>query len=137
VYSVIDKKDMEKQKVYLAGGIRSNWQERVIEKVDAIFYNPRTKEVTKTLTLNEFGTWDLHFIKKCDIVFAYMEKTNPSGIGMAVEIGYAKGIGKTVILCLELENEHMKDRYLEFMKKCSDVVYDNLDDAINHLNIYK
>ena len=41
-----------------------------------------------------------------------MEKTNPSGIGMSVEMGYAKALGKTVILCLEENNEHIKDGYL-------------------------
>jgi len=126
-----------KQKVYLAGGIRSNWQQKVIDNVDAIFFNPRTKEVDRTLTLTEFGTWDLHFIKQCDIVFAYMEKNNPSGIGMAVEMGYAKGLGKTVILCLEPDNEFIKAGYLQFMKKVSDVVYENIDEAIAHLQLYK
>lgn len=128
---------MKKQKVYLAGGIRSNWQEKVTSKIDADFYNPRTKEIERILTLEEFGTWDLHHIKKCDIVFAYMERTNPSGIGMSVEMGYAKALGKTVILCLEPNNEHVKDRYLQFMKKVSDIVYEDIDVAIEQLSLYK
>lgn len=126
-----------KQKIYLAGGLRSNWQKKVTDKVDAIFYNPREKEVDKVLTLLEFGTWDLHFIKKCDIVFGHMERTNPSGVGMAVEMSYAKALGKTVILCLEENNEHVKDRYLQFMKKVSDIVFTDIDDAINYLKLYK
>lgn len=125
-----------KQKVYLAGGIRSNWQEKVTSNVDAEFYNPRTKEVDKTLTLEEFGTWDLHHIKKCEIVFAYMEKTNPSGIGMSVEMGYAKALGKTVILCLEEGNERIKDGYLQFMKKVADITFTDVDEAINYLKLY-
>lgn len=125
-----------KQKVYLAGGIRSNWQEKVTSQVDADFFNPRTKEVDKVLTLQEFGTWDLHFIKSCDIVFAYMEKTNPSGIGMSVEIGYAKALNKTVILCLEENNEHIKEGYLQFMKKVSDIVFTDIDQAINYLKLF-
>lgn len=126
-----------KQRIYLAGGIRSNWQAKVTEQVNADFFNPRDKEVDKVLTLTEFGTWDLHFIKSCDIVFAYMEKTNPSGIGMSVEMGYAKALGKTVVLCLEENNEHIKDGYLQFMKKVSDIVYTNIDDAIEYLKLYQ
>lgn len=126
-----------KSKIYLAGGIRSNWQEKVTSRFDGEFYNPRTKEVDKILTLTEFGTWDLHYIKQCDIVFAYMEKNNPSGIGMSVEIGFAKGLGKTVILCLEENNEFIKDKYLEFMKKASDIVFTDLEDAIKYLSLFK
>lgn len=124
------------QKIYLAGGIRSNWQEKVTSSVDAEFYNPRTKEVDKVLTLKEFGTWDLHHIKKCEIVFAYMERTNPSGIGMSVEMGYAKALGKTVILCLEEGNERIKDGYLQFMKKVADITFTDIDEAINYLKLY-
>ena len=126
-----------KSKIYLAGGIRSNWQEKVTSRIDAEFYNPRTKEVDKVLTLTEFGTWDLHYIKQCDIVFAYMEKNNPSGIGMSVEIGFAKGLGKTVILCLEENNEFIKDKYLEFMKKASDIVFTDFEEAVKYLSLFK
>lgn len=125
-----------KQKIYLAGGIRSNWQEKVTSQVNAEFFNPRTKEVNGILTLAEFGTWDLHHIKKCDIVFAYMEKTNPSGIGMSVEIGYAKALGKTVILCLEPNNEKIKDSYLQFMTKVADITFDDFDAAIQYLKLF-
>lgn len=127
-----------KNKVYLAGGIRSNWQEKVIEANPKLeFYNPRTKEVDRTLTLPEFGTWDLHYIKKCDLVFAYMEKTNPSGIGMSVEMGFAHGLGKTVVLVLEPGNEKIKDSYLQFMKKAADIVFEDLDKAIEYLQLFE
>ena len=125
-----------KQKIYLAGGMKSDWQEKVKKVIDAEFYDPKPKEVGKNLTLEEFGTWDLHNIKKCDLVFAYMERTNPSGIGMSVEIGFAKALGKTIILCLEENNEKIKDRYLEFMKNVSDVVFNDFEDAINYLRLF-
>lgn len=128
---------MSKTKIYLAGGIRSNWQKEVIDHYDELeFYNPREKEIDRALTLTEFGAWDLHHIQMCDIVFGYMEKDNPSGIGMAVELGYAKGLGKTVILCLEKGNIAIKGHYLDFMTKVSDITYDDLDDAIEYLKLY-
>lgn len=128
-------------KVYLAGGMRGGWQDIVVAKTIAnnptaktTFIDPRNKP--DTLTLEEYGTWDLTYVTNADIVFGYMERTNPSGIGMACELGYAFGIGKTVILVLEENNETQKDRYLNFMKKVSHVVYNNLDDGIKFLSTF-
>ena len=130
-------------KVYLAGGMRTDWQDKVIvikrypdETIS--FYDPRNKNVEneRQLTLEEYGTWDLHHIKQCDIVFGYMEKTNPSGVGMACELGYAFGIGKTVILVLEEDNEHQKDRYIQFMKKVAHVTFKTLEEGIEYLKTF-
>jgi len=98
-----------------------------------MFLDPRHKEADKNMSVEEIGTCDLFFINQSDIVFCYMEKTNPSGIGAAAELGYAKGLGKTVILCLEPNNNHIKDKYLEFLHKVSHVVYSNLYDGIAFL----
>lgn len=65
-----------------------------------------------------------------------MERTNPSGFGLAVEIGYAKGINKTVILVLEKNHEIHKDRYLEFLMKAADVTFEDLDNAIEFLKSF-
>lgn len=124
-------------KVYLAGGIRSGWQNNMPKINGVEYFDPSKKESDKSLTLSEFGTWDLHFIKESNIVFAYMEKTNPSGIGMAVEIGYAKALGKTVILCIEPNNDTIKQHRLDFMKKVSDVVYETFDEAVNYLRLFE
>jgi nucleoside 2-deoxyribosyltransferase len=66
-----------------------------------------------------------------------MEEDNPSGIGMAVEMGYAHGLGKTVILCLPENPTKVPYRYLEFMKKAADITFNNIDDAKNYLELYK
>ena len=123
-------------KVYLAGGMRSDWQDKVNSLKGITFLDPRDKP-DKKMDLDEYGTWDLTYIKDCDIVFGYMERTNPSGVGMACELGYAFGIGKTVILVLEEGHETQKDRYLNFMKKVSHVTYDNLEDGIKYLTNFK
>ena len=132
---------MEKQKVYLAGGFRSGWQDEV-KKVEGFDYlDPKVKErpqgVYIPMTLNEYGTWDLHFIKQCDIVFVYAERTNTSCIGLAVESGYAKGIGKTIILVLEPNHEIIKDNYLQFLKKAANITFENLQDGIDYLKNFK
>ena len=126
-----------KQKIYLAGGMKSNWQSRLKEIDGFVFYDPKDKEMLKELTLNEYGTWDLHYIRQSDIVFVYAERDNPSGIGLAVEAGYAKGLGKTVILVLEDDNRFHEDRYMQFLKKAANITFTNLQDGINYLKVYR
>lgn len=130
-----------KQKVYLAGGYRSCWQEKVKSLNGFTWFDPKQKERPKgkiiPISLNEYGTWDLHFINKSDIVFVYAEKTNPSCIGLAVEIGYAKGIGKTVILILEPNHETIEDRYMHFLKKAASITFETLVEGIDYLQSFK
>ena len=127
-----------RQTVYLAGGMRSDWQMNVKRSVhaanrDVQFFDPMARE--QDLTFSEYSVWDLHKVKQSDIVFAYMEQDNISGYGMSVEIGYAKGLGKTVILCRESNRDSSKDRYLRFMDSCADIVFNDIDKAVNYLNI--
>ena len=125
---------MRKQKVYLAGGMHSDWREKIRTLQNVEFIDPKEKEMKRKFELQEYGTWDLNYIKQCDICFVYMEKTNPSGFGLAVEAGYAKGKDKTVILVLE--PGHEKDRYLQFLRKVADATYDNLEEAIDFLGSF-
>lgn len=121
------------QKVYLAGGMRSGWQNKVKEIKGLEFYDPTPKESSVKMSIDQYGTWDLHFVKQSDIVFVYIERTNPSGIGAAIESGYAKGLGKTVILVLEEGNETINDRYLAFFNKIADVSFNRLEEGIEYL----
>jgi len=126
---------MKKQTVYLAGGFSSDWRNKVKECTNVDFKDPKEKEVKKEFQWFEYGCWDLHYIKHTDICFVYMERTNPSGYGLSAEIGYAKALGKTVILVLE--SGHEKDRYLQFLKAVADITYDNLQDGIDFLSSFK
>ena len=67
----------------------------------------------------------------------YAERTNTSCIGLAVESGYAKGIGKTIILVLEPNHEIIKDNYLQFLKKAANITFENLQDGIDYLKNFK
>lgn len=132
---------MEKQKVYLAGGFRSDWAKEVEESVSGFnFINPKNKEYKNgdrfIMSANEYGKWDLHWIKNCDICFIYVEKSNTSCIGLAVEAGYAKGLGKTVILVLEPNHETIKDAYLSFITQVSDIYFNNLQEGISYLKSF-
>lgn len=135
------KNNNMKQKVYLAGGFIGNWQNLVKENIDLVWLDPKEKErgvdVQEPMTLNEYGTWDLHNVKQADIVFVYCESTNPSCIGLSVEAGYAKGLGKTVILVLEKNNTTIKDKYLDFLKTVSDIVFEDLESGIKFLSKFQ
>jgi len=119
--------------VYLAGGMRSAWRDVVKSTVQATFFDPKEKELSGEWDLPKIGTWDFFKIKQSDVIFAYMEKTNPSGFGLATEIGYACGLGKTVILVLEENHEIHKDRYLEFLKKAANITFSNFENGVDFL----
>jgi nucleoside 2-deoxyribosyltransferase len=133
-------KDNKQQKVYLSGGFRGDWQEVVKYKAKGFDYiDPKEKELGefgRMLTPKEYALWDLHFIKNCDILFAYVDVNNTSCIGLSVEVGYAKGLGKTVITVLEKNHKTIKDSYLEFVGHTSDIVFSTLDEGINYLNLF-
>lgn len=130
-----------KQKVYLAGGFKSDWANKVkSSSSNFIWINPKEKEFNNgervIMDVNEYGKWDLHFIKKCDIIFVYVERTNTSCIGLCCEAGYAKGLGKTVITVLEPNHETIKDSYLSFITQVSDIVFETFEDGLEYLKSF-
>ena len=131
-----------KQTVYLAGGFNSDWAKNIKDNLKEHFYiiNPKEKEFSNEerilMNVNEYGKWDLHYIKKSDIVFVYVERTNKSCIGLSVEAGYAKGLNKTVILVLEPNHETIKDSYLSFITQVADIVFNDIHDAYNYLKSF-
>ena len=128
-------------KVYLAGGYLSNWQDKVKREVpNLLFIDPRCKEFDRegkrvTLSTIQYSVWDKHSIKSSNIIFVYAERTNP-GFGYALEASYAKGLGKTVILVLEDQNETIKDKYLMFLTSFANIVFSTLEEGIEYLRIF-
>ena len=130
---------MNKLKVYTAGGFHGDWRTRFKERCKDLFtiIDPLDKELNvkgerKDLSFEEYSAWDLWAIRTSDIVFVYAEKSNP-GIGFVVEAGYAKGLGKTVILVRELENEHRPDRYQQFLDCVADYVCHSFEEGLQFL----
>lgn len=120
-------------KVYLSGGFRTNWQSKVIDQLgdSCIFFNPREHNLPGH---SDYWAWDVHFVRDCDIVFAYMEVDNPSGFGLTFEIGLAYGLNKTIILVDEkskLEAEF--ERYFKIVSYTANARFDNLDAGIEYL----
>ena len=96
------------KKIYLSGGTVSNWQDEVEhyitkDTIQAEFYNPAKFKVgtVDRPDLRMYGPMDKLKIEECDILFAYLEQSNPTPINVALELGYAKGLGKLTILCNE------------------------------------
>ena len=126
-----------KPKIYLAGGFKGGWHKKVTKELNINFtlFNP---EEHKLKDSNHYTTWDLFHVDKCDILLGYMAKDNPSGYGLALEIGYAKAKGKLIIL---IDERSKKDaifkKYFLICKESSNVIFDTLEDAINYLKKFK
>ncbi|WP_259016570.1 nucleoside 2-deoxyribosyltransferase [Emticicia fluvialis] len=120
-------------KIFLSGGLSSDWQSNVKSSIGdkAIFFNPREHRLEKP---DYYSTWDIHFIKECDIIFAYMEATNPSGYGLAFELGMAYALNKTIILIDEKSSSDVLfERYFKITYRPSGVVINSLNEGIEYL----
>lgn len=119
VKSDTNRKEKTMKNIYLSGGTVTGWQDRVIEALsdyDVEFYNP-AKLVLGPLDRPElriYGPMDRTKIVDCDIAFGYLEKSNPTPINTALELGYAIGLGKKTILC----NEWTIDAFEKGDMKC-------------------
>ena len=125
-----------KTKVYLSGGFKSGWQEIIINKLrdKFIFFNPRNHDLYNP---DLYTAWDIHFVQECDIIFAFMENTNPSGYGLAFELGIAYAMNKTIILVDEKSiYDESFSRYFKILHRPSNVVFSNLDEGIEFLESF-
>lgn len=127
---VRDKVTLEKV-VYLAGGHHSGWQQKIINKVYGFKYKDPSSNGLKDP--QQYTNWDLEAIRNCNIVFAYLEATNPSGYGLSLEIGYAAALGKLIIFINEKPSSDRISEYLAMLKESSNVNFDNLQDGIDYL----
>lgn len=121
--------------VYLAGGFKSGWQDKVKLKVPQFKYlDPRVHGLDKRI---EYTIWDLEAVRRCDWVFAYLESSNPGGFALALEVGYAKALGKRVILVDEKSfHDPQAAPYLVMVATASDVVFNDLEDGTRFLQTF-
>jgi nucleoside 2-deoxyribosyltransferase len=113
-------------KVYLAGGFYSDWQDKVKNGAPQHeYFDPRVDADQRYPF--KFIQQDLDGIQWCDVLLAYFEKSNPSGLGLALEIAWAVAFGKKVILV----DEH--ERIPEMLAGCSRRIYTSLHSAIWYL----
>jgi len=115
--------------LYLAGGSRSNWQNDVIRGLAGWnIIDPRTHHLSDE---RAYTAWDLDGIRRSDWLLAYLEATNPGGYNLALEIGYAKALGKRIVL---VNQKGMADpvarRYTGMLHACADADVNSLEEAI-------
>lgn len=117
--------------VYLAGGFRSGWQKNVHDQLgrDYLILDPSAHGIADR---DEYTKWDLDAIRQCDIVLAFMESTNPGGYSLALEVGYAHALGKTIVFVDEVEDE--RARYFDMVHSVASRIFTSLKDALNALH---
>lgn len=116
-------------KIYLAGGTHSGWQGEVIKVASKhTYFDPRTdadQRFAYKWTLQE-----TEGMRVCDLVFAYFEFQNPSGLGLAKEIGWA------TILEIPVWYIDEHERINAFLCACSQRVYSDFRKAVRDLSSY-
>lgn len=116
--------------VYLAGGMRGGWQDKVIDACNhkrIQFLDPRTHHLTEE---SDYTAWDLWAVNQSDYVFAYMEKDNPSGQGLMLEIGYACNCGTRQIIFVEDEGDE-RTRYYGMARQCANEHFIGFEAGLN------
>jgi nucleoside 2-deoxyribosyltransferase len=121
---------MKSRNIYLAGGFKSGWQNAVKDSCSQ--YSFSDPSLHNIVSPKEYTEFDLKAVKDSDIIFAYMEKSNPAGFALALEIGYAKALGKLIIF-VEDELEAPRKRYFDMVRHSSDFNFTSLQEGIAFL----
>lgn len=104
--SIIDRKAWVI--VYLAGGMKSGWQDKVIEECQhkrIQFLDPRSHGLENE---KDYTDWDLWAVDQADYVFGYLEKGNPGGHGLMLEFGYGIGAGRKLIFVEDPDDDRTR-----------------------------
>jgi hypothetical protein len=118
--------------VYLAGGFHSGWQQRVAIAVPDVHYKDPSKHGLSDPV--QYTEWDLQAIRQSDVVFAYLEASNPAGFALSLEVGYAKALGKTVIFVDERSpTDAQVQRQLQMVRTAADAVFDSFAEGVAYL----
>ena len=116
-------------KIYLSGGMHSGWQDLFISRYpDFTFFDPRSHGLTEP---EDYTKWDIEKILESDLVIAYLEDSNPSGLGMAFEIGVAVGAGKPIYFV----NEQMDNKYTKILECASLNSWIDIVDCLVQVNM--
>jgi hypothetical protein len=124
------------KRIYLAGGMHSPWRTVITSRLEGKTYinwiDPMDNKMSKP---DQYTFWDLRSIDQCDILVGYMDKTNPSGFGLNLEIGYAKALGKTIVLVVpeDFTRDDKRSRYFDMARVCADVIVHTLSDCADFL----
>ena len=93
-------------RVFLSGGTRGDWQDKVkaaFPDGEHSFFDPRT---LRHLELREIAATERSWLDQCDVLFFYLEASNPSGLGSAFEVGFCTAKGIPVVFIDEKQTTH-------------------------------
>jgi hypothetical protein len=123
-------KEASKPTVYLAGDPKSGWQSKVCRAIqDLQLLDPSKYDLADP---NELARWGLQAIRESDVVLAYLEKEDQNGHALAFELGYAKALGKTILLVQE-HGTGEEDKYFQRVREVADFCFDSLGEAVSYL----
>jgi hypothetical protein len=116
------------QRVYLAGGMKTKWRQYVktcLAEKGVDWMDPCSHGIVDPAGYTD---WDLWAITESDCLLGFLEKSNPAGANLTLEIGYAKARGLHVVFVDETERKDMT-----MAREVADELFSNLDDAIAYL----
>src|SRR3546814_8545934 len=93
--------------IYWAGGFRSHWQAEAALQL-ATSYELLDPSAHGIQDPAEYTKWDLDAVRQADIVLANMEASNPGGYALALEVGFAKALGKRIFMVDQIEDPSVK-----------------------------
>lgn len=115
--------------IYLAGGFRSTWQDRVMDiKPDFRYVDPRTHAIKDE---DKYTWWDLNGVAHSNGVIAYLEHSNPGGHNMAFECGFATCLRKPIIFINENDAFY---KYVGMIRASARVFYEDFDHFLSDWN---
>jgi nucleoside 2-deoxyribosyltransferase len=126
----METRNLDRPILYLAGGFRSGWQRKVHDRLSLnyLVLDPSAHGIRDRV---EYTKWDLDAVKKSDIVLAFMESSNPGGYSLALEVGYAYALGKTILFVDDVDQN--RARLFDMVHAVASRVFASLDEAIETL----
>lgn len=120
--------------IYLAGGMRDGWQDRAISLLsEHEILDPRS---WNSLSPTVYTARDLNAILRADCLLVHMASTNPSGLGLSVELGYAYALCKKIVFCDEIQND-WRSRYFDMHRVMASIVCPSIEEAADAINKMK
>lgn len=115
--------------IFLSGGLKTGWQDEARFIIDAAdvavrYFDPRTWQDSQTSSA-DYTKRDIDAIKECQIILAYMDSHNPSGLGLSVELGYAAALGRKIVFCGPVKHD-WRSPYFGMHRALSDHYCDTL-----------
>jgi nucleoside 2-deoxyribosyltransferase len=107
--------------IYIAGGTRTNWRDEInLSNFDIMSLQGKP--------LGEIMQQELDWLDECDAILAWFPKENPSGIGLATEMGYVKALGKPIVLV------HDGNPKINWLQHIADFVTTDMNEAVAWIN---